>query len=101
MFVLPFKRMIIAGAVASGIKEGHQTSGGLSSGRYPRPSAREARLIISTTGSQSASLIHVKICHSLVPAAANACVPICTPAGVVVIDGYLHEQTAPLGDRCS
>src|ERR1700758_2637811 len=39
----------------------------------------------STTGSQWASLINVKTCHSLVPATANACVPICTPAGGGVI----------------
>src|SRR6516165_6122444 len=32
-----------------------------------------------------ASLIHVKMCRSLVPATANACVPICTPAGGGVI----------------
>jgi len=30
------------------------------------------------------SLINVKICHSLVPATASACVPICAPAGGVV-----------------
>jgi len=38
-----------------------------------------------TTASQSPSLICVKTCHSLVPATANASVPICTPAGGGVI----------------
>ena len=43
-------------------KEGHQKSDGLSCSRVPRPTARRTRLIISTTGLQSASLIEVKNC---------------------------------------
>ena len=38
------------------------------------------------------SLINVKICHSLVPATASACVPICAPAGGVV-DAYACCRT--------
>ena len=52
--------------------------------RTPRPCHRGAAHNPNNRSAVGAS-IQVKICRSLIPATANACVPICTPTGGGVI----------------